>query len=89
LHEFLLVNLEENREDVVLVLALHTLKDNPTITTPGWSFLQDPRNTTLHGYERWLLNRITNTDWLQEEFFANSKSGKVAKWSRKVVKHYL
>jgi hypothetical protein len=89
LHELLLVNPEENREDVVPALALRTLKDDPTVTKPGWSFLKDPRNTALHGHERWLLNRVANTDWLQEEFFAKSTSGKTTKWSRKAAEHYL
>jgi hypothetical protein len=89
LYEFLLVNPEENREDVIPALALRTLKDDPTVTKPGWSFLKDPCNTALHGHEQWLLSRVANTDWLQEEFFAKSKSGKIAKWSRKAAEHYL
>jgi hypothetical protein len=84
------VNLEERREDVVLALALHTLKDNPTASEPGWSFVKDSRNTALHKHDRWLLNRVANTDWLQEEFFAQTKSGKrTAKWNRKAAEYYL
>ena len=64
LHELLLVNPEENWEDIVPALALCTLKDDPTITEPGWSFLKDPCNTALHGHEQWLLNRVANTNWL-------------------------
>ncbi len=90
LQELLLVNPEERREDVVPALALRTLKDDPTASEPGWSFVKDPRNTALHKHDRWLLNRVANTDWLQEEFFAQTKSGKrTAKWSRKATEHYL
>jgi len=69
------VNPEESREDVVPTLVLRSLKDDPSANEPGWSFLKDSRNTALHGLDRWLLNRVANTDWLQEEFFAKSKSG--------------
>jgi hypothetical protein len=84
-----LINPEESREDVVPCLALRTLKDDPTASEPGWSFLKDSRNTALHGHERWLLDRVANADWLQEEFFARSKSGKTAKWSWRVAQQYL
>jgi hypothetical protein len=89
LHELLLVNPEENREDVVPTLALRDLKDDPTVSEAGWSFLKDSRNVALQGYDRWLLNRVANNDWLQEEFFAKSKTGKTAKWSRTAAEHYL
>lgn len=90
LQELLLVNPEESRERVVPALALRTLKDDPTASEPGWSFVEDPRNTALHKHDRWLLNRVANTDWLQEEFFAQTKSGKrTAKWSQKAAEHYL
>ena len=89
LHELLLVNPEENREDVVPALVLRTLKDDPVASEPGWSFLKDSRNTALHGHDRWLLNRVANTDWLQEEFFAKSRYGKTIKWSRKAAERYL
>jgi hypothetical protein len=68
LHELLLVNPEENREDVVPTLALRNLKDDPTVSEAGWSFLKDSRNVALQGYDRWLLNGVANIDWLQEEF---------------------
>jgi hypothetical protein len=90
LQELLLVNPEESREDVVPPLALCTLKDDPTASEPGWSFLEDARNTGLQKHNRWLLNRVASTDWLQEEFFAQTKSGKrTAKWSRRAAEHYL
>jgi Orsellinic acid/F9775 biosynthesis cluster protein D len=54
--ELLLIHPDEVREDVVPALSLHSLKDDPTISQNGWSFLQDPRNGQLHGKDRWLLN---------------------------------
>jgi hypothetical protein len=86
LHKLLLVHPDEAREAVIPTISLRSLKDDPTISQPGWSFLKDPRNTMLQGHERWLLNRVANTDWLQEEFFAGLG---LAKWRRPAVKHYL
>lgn len=89
LHALFLINPEEERINVVPVLALRAFEDDATINTPGWSFLQDPRNVALHGHERWLLNRVASTDWLQEEFFMPSRTGKTARWSRRAAEHYL
>jgi hypothetical protein len=58
LQELLLIHPDEVRESVVPALSLHSLKDDPTISRNGWSFLQDPRNGQLHGKDRWLLNRV-------------------------------
>jgi hypothetical protein len=84
LHELLLVNAEENREDVVSLFDLCSLKDDPIVGEPSWSFLKDSRNVDLQGHERWLLNRVASTDWLRDEFFVKS-----AKWSRTAAEHYL
>lgn len=46
---------DESRKDVVPILRLFELKDDPTIDREGWSFLVDPRNVQLRGHERWLL----------------------------------
>ena len=62
LHELLLVNSEENKEDVVLELTLRALKDDPTVSEPGWSFLKGARNTALHGLDQWLLNWVVSTN---------------------------
>jgi len=85
LHELLFINPKESREDVVPELTLRALNDDPTVSEPEWSFLKNARNTTLQGHDQWLLNRVASTDWLQEEFFAKSKT---AKWSRKAAEHY-
>ena len=88
LHELLLINQEETREDVMPKMCLRSLQDDPTISTPGWNFIKDPRNTTLHNHERWLLNRIANSDWLQQEFLDATRP-RSAHWSKKAAKHYL
>jgi hypothetical protein len=58
LQELLLIHPDEAREDVVPALSLHSLKDDPTISQNGWSFLRDPRNGQLQGKDRWLLSRV-------------------------------
>lgn len=86
LHEILLINPEEDREAVAPTFNLRMLYDDPSIDIPGWSFLDDQRNTALHGHEQWLLDRVTSNDWLQDEFLAGPKS---SEWRRKAVDRYL
>ena len=76
LHELLLVNPEEDRADIVPTLVLRAIKDDPTTSDPGWSFIKDSRNTALHGHESWLLNRVARTDWLQDEVFVKGGAWK-------------
>lgn len=82
------MNPEESRENVGPLLNLRDIKDDLTISEPGWNFSKYPRNTALHGLERLLLNRVANTDWLQDEFLVKLKSP-AAKWNRKAAEHYL
>jgi hypothetical protein len=67
-------------------LNLDDLKDNPAVSTPGWSFLRDPRNTALQGYDHWLLYRTVETDQLQKEFFTELES---LTWRRPAAERYL
>jgi hypothetical protein len=67
------------REEVIPLLKLRELLDDPTNNRRGSSFLEDPRNraalstTTISGEhvvredERWLLNRVLSLGWLREE----------------------
>jgi hypothetical protein len=71
LQKLLLIHAEEAREDVVPMLRLQDLKDNPALNQVGQSFLTDPRNLGLQGYDRWLLNRVLKYGWLQDEFLVN------------------
>ncbi|KFY56414.1 hypothetical protein V496_06705 [Pseudogymnoascus sp. VKM F-4515 (FW-2607)] len=57
LQQLLLIHAEEARADVVPMLRLQDLKDNPALNQLDQSFLTDPRNPSLKGYDRWLLNR--------------------------------
>lgn len=52
LHSLLYVCPEEESRIAIPTFDLRSLKDNPAVSTPGWSFLRDPRNTALQGYER-------------------------------------
>jgi hypothetical protein len=67
-------------------LDLDGLKDNPAVSTPGWSFLSDPRNAALQGHSRWLLHRVVETDQLQEQFFTELTP---LTWRRPAVERYL
>jgi hypothetical protein len=86
LHSLLQVCSDEESRIVIPALDLRSLKDNPAVSTPGWSFLQDPRNTALQGYERWLLNRITGTERMREDFFVEVEP---ARWRRPAAERYL
>ena len=86
LHSLLYVCPEEESRIAIPAFDLCSFKDNPAVSTPGWSFLRDPRNTALQGYERWLLNRITGTDWLWKNFLVEVES---ARWRRLAAERYL
>ncbi|KAL5344753.1 hypothetical protein ACLOAV_010150 [Pseudogymnoascus australis] len=86
LQQLLLIHAEEAREDVVPKLRLQDLKDNPALNQVGQSFLTDPRNPGLQGYDRWLLNRVLKYDWLQDEFLIDVKK---AIWRPRAVEHYI
>ena len=82
----LLIHAEEARENVLPMLRLQDLKDDLSISRLGQSFLTNPRNIALQGYDRWLLNRVLENSWLQDEFFVDVKQ---AKWKVPAVEKYL
>lgn len=86
LRSLLYMQLEEDTIAHLPELDLKRLKDNAAVKTPGWNFLCDPRNTTLQGYERWLLNRVISTDQLRKDFFLEAES---ARWRRPAAERYL
>jgi hypothetical protein len=86
LRSLLCMHLEEDAIAPLPDLKLERLKDNAALKTPGWSFLRDPRNTALQGYERWLLHRVVGTDRLRKDFFIDVE---LAKWSRPAAERYL
>lgn len=84
--QLLLIHAEEARVNVVPMLRLQDLKDNPALNQLDQSFLTDPRNPGLKGYDRWLLNRVLKHSWLQDEFFVNVRN---AMWRLRAVEKYL
>ncbi|KAL5351043.1 hypothetical protein ACLOAV_004617 [Pseudogymnoascus australis] len=78
--------MDEDRESVTPKFNLRSLKDDPSISEPGWNFLKHTENSALHGYEDWLLTRVINTDWLRDEFLESPQS---AKWEKQAVHRYL
>lgn len=86
LEELLCVHPDEERDDVVPPVNLFRLKDNPAYNKPSWSFLDDSRNEHLQGHDRWLLNRVLDEGWLQQEFLIK---GANAVWRRKTAEQYL
>ena len=85
LEGLLLIHADEIQEDVVPPVNLRAIKDNPSVEATGWSFLQDERNRHLHGHEDWLLDRVLDNGWLQDEFLVRPNSGK---WKVRAVEHY-
>ena len=54
---------EEKREDVVLLLHLYNIRDNPTVIDNGWNFLQDNRNkASLPNGSTWMLRRVLDNE---------------------------
>ena len=64
LQTLLLIYAKETKEEVVPILRLQDLKDDPSLSRLGQSFLTDPRNAGLQGHDRWLLNRVLKYSWL-------------------------
>jgi len=65
---------------------LNILKDNPSNRQPGWNFLKDPRNPSLHGHERFLLRRLFGSDSLREIFLTGPDQ---EAWRVREVEAYL
>ncbi|TEY20812.1 hypothetical protein BOTCAL_1739g00010 [Botryotinia calthae] len=86
LEELLYVHPDEERDNIVPPINLYKLKDDPANSKPGWSFLDDPRNEHLQGHDRWLLNRVLDEGWLQQEFLMKDTK---AVWRRKTAEQYL
>jgi hypothetical protein len=79
---------EENREDVIPAISLYRIRDNPTVTEPGWNFLQDDRNNAiLPCQRRWLLGRVLRIDKLREEFTYPNHLKKLV-WDKQAVRKY-
>ncbi|KFZ23250.1 hypothetical protein V502_02271, partial [Pseudogymnoascus sp. VKM F-4520 (FW-2644)] len=86
LRSLLRVHLKKGAIPPLPKLDLASLKDNPAVKTPGWSFLCDPRNAALQGHDHWLLHRIVETGELQKEFFTGLEP---LTWRRPAAERYL
>jgi hypothetical protein len=76
----------EMRASYIPHLRLASLKDDPSVGTAGWSFLQDQRNGGLLGdRQRWLLGRVRDDKRLRRRFFANVDT---LEWNKKHVATY-
>ncbi|GAB7336620.1 hypothetical protein MBLNU13_g10315t1 [Cladosporium sp. NU13] len=88
LEEIIMLHPEENREDVVPPLHLHTVRDNPTVTDNSWNFLQDNRNkASLPDRSTWMLRRVLDNEWLRDEFVSTDTYSKV-EWKPKALQGY-
>lgn len=72
LEKLLLISpgLGEERENIVPALDIRALKDDFSITTPGWSFLKHPRNHQLQGKEKLAIAPYLRYSSIEKEIFA-------------------
>lgn len=89
LENILMLGPDEAREDVVPVIYLHRLRDNPAVVENGWNFLLDHRNKTLLPCKKgWLLRRVLHFDRLREQFTYPRHLRQVV-WDKQAVRKYL
>jgi hypothetical protein len=89
LEALFLLGVDENRAEAVPRIALDRLRDDPTNTTRGWSFLKDRRNAEiLPPNETWLLRRVIGTDGLRDRFCTLDSSRNII-WDLKEFQLYL
>jgi hypothetical protein len=89
LHNLLLLPAVEysTRAKMMPPLDLASLKDDPTNSLAGFSFLQEKRNhQILHGKERFLLHQLRDSPELRKRFFRDPKQ---AIWEKSAVQHYI
>ncbi|KAK5126519.1 hypothetical protein LTR08_004674 [Meristemomyces frigidus] len=91
LEGLLLLHPQEKRDDLELEFRIYRIIDDASENRKGWSFLQHPQNLDgiLPNRDNWLLDRILECQWLQEEFFHESCHNKKPHWNQKAVQAYL
>lgn len=69
LEALFLLHPQEQREDLGIRFWMHRVVDDPTENQKGWSFIRHSKNVqgTLPDRGMWLLKRVLDTPWLQEE----------------------
>ena len=86
--ELFLLGPDEDRANVVPRIALGRIRDNPTVTTHGWSFLKDKKNhDVLPPRDTWFLWRVLQSERLQDQFCALDVHQTVI-WDTKAVQAY-
>ena len=89
LKSLFLLSIDETRENIVPAVQLYRLRDNPTVITNGWNFLQYERNQdSLPSKKRWLLQRVLQSDELRGDFVSRDRFDRVV-WQKAAVKQYL
>lgn len=89
LHDLLLLPEADpdTRAKQVPHLCLASLKDDPTICSANYSFLQDERNQKiLDGQQRYLLNQLRHDPRLRRRFFSDPER---LTWDKGQVRRYL
>jgi hypothetical protein len=69
---------------------MHRIVENPAENARDWNFLQHLQNLngTLPYRENWLLDRVLENKWLQEEFIRLETCAEQVQWRQKAVKDY-
>jgi hypothetical protein len=77
----LLLHPSECRGDLDIAFYLHRVTDNAAEGRNGWNFLQHQANLqgTLPDRKQWLLRRVLQNEWLQDEFLLPSTKAKRSK----------
>ncbi|KAI9034791.1 uncharacterized protein KD926_005471 [Aspergillus affinis] len=91
LEDLFLLHDEETRDDIVPVLSLQKLQDDPVNNRRGWNFLQNHANSRVLSPtgKQWLMDRVLTTDWLRDEFLEIRSSDSEVIWRRSAVDRYL
>jgi hypothetical protein len=86
LEKLFLLKPGESFSNIVPAPRLFAIKDNPSESKAGWSFLLDQRNNHLFDGSTWLVDRILGNEELMVRFFQNSDEGT---WKPKAIDEYL
>lgn len=79
---------DSDRAEMVPPVNIRALKEDASIDTPGWSFLDHPDNTQLKGKDKWLLDRVCSEPTLKKRFM-KPENGGPPQWQVPAVKAYL
>lgn len=91
LERLLLIHPEETRERLDIRFWIHRVVDDPTENQKGWSFLRHPQNLQgpLPDRHVWLLKRVLETPWLQDEFICAGSTAAEQRWNQSMCQTYF